>query len=140
MIRQILGSNIAIVGGGRACKAFLEFLADDIFAGQRPEILGVADINQDAEGIRHALSLGIPTFADYTEFFHLDRLDTLLELTNSHAIIETLRDAKPPALRLIDHFEARAIRDFLMVREGQDRILPRTAIRPTPPGDIWLIF
>jgi len=115
MIRQLLGSNLAIVGGGRTCKAFLEFLADDVFAGQRPEILGVADINQEADGIRYARSLGIPTFADYTDLFRLDRLDTVLELTNSHAIIEILRDAKPPALRLIDHFEARAIRDFLMV-------------------------
>jgi PAS domain S-box-containing protein len=115
MIRQFLGSSIAIVGGGRTCKAFLDFLADDVFAGQRPEVLGVADINQDAVGARHARSLGIPTFADYTELFRLERLETLLELTNSHAIIETLRDAKPPALRLIDHFEARAIRDLLMV-------------------------
>jgi PAS domain S-box-containing protein len=115
VIRKFLGSTIAIVGGGQACKAFLEFLTDDVFTGQRPEILGVADINQDADGIRYARSLGIPTFADYTDLFRLDRLETLLELTNSHAIIETLRDAKPAALRLIDHFEARAIRDFLMV-------------------------
>jgi PAS domain S-box-containing protein len=115
MIRQFLGSSIAIVGGGRACRAFLEFLTDAVFAGQRPEILGVADINQDADGIRYARALNIPTFADYTDLFRLDRLETLLELTNSHAIIETLRDTKPPALRLIDHFEARAIRDFLMV-------------------------
>jgi PAS domain S-box-containing protein len=114
MIRQLLGSNLAIVGGGRACKAFLEFLADDVFTGQRPEILGVADINQDADGIRHARSLGIPTFGDYTDLFRLERLETLLELTNSRAIIETLRDAKPPAVRLVDHFEARAMRDSLM--------------------------
>ena len=117
MIRQFLGSNIAIVGGGRACKAFLEFLKHEVFDGLRPEILGVADINQDADGIRYARSLGIPTSSDYTEFFKLSGLETLLELTNSHAIIETLRDTKPPAVRLIDHFEARAIRDFLMIEQ-----------------------
>ena len=114
MIRKILGSTIAIVGGGRACKAFLEFLLDDTFSGHRPEILGVADINQNAVGVRHARSLGIPTFADYTEFYKLEGLETLLELTDSHAIIETIRDTKPPAVRLVDHFEARAIRDSLM--------------------------
>lgn len=114
MIRKILGSTIAIVGGGRACRTFLEFLSDDIFSGHRPEILGVADINQNAVGVRHARSLGIPTFADYTEFYKLQDLETLLELTDSHAIIETIRDSKPAAVRLIDHFEARAIRDFLM--------------------------
>jgi PAS domain S-box-containing protein len=117
MIRQFLGSRIAIVGGGRACKGFLEFLTHAVFDGQRPEILGVADINQEADGIRYARALGIPTFSDYKEFFKSSRLETLLELTNSHAIIETLRDTKPPAVRLIDHFEARAIRDFLMVEQ-----------------------
>jgi PAS domain S-box-containing protein len=117
MIREFLGATIAIVGGGRACKAFLEFLTDEAFADQRPEILGVADINQEAQGLRFAASMGIPTFADYTTLFELPRLDTLLELTNSTAIIETLRDTKPPGVRLIDHFEARAIRDFLMVEK-----------------------
>ncbi len=117
MIREFLGSTIAIVGGGRACKAFLEFLTDAVFADQRPEIVGVADINQNADGIRYAASIGIPTYADYTEFFKFKNLDTLLELTNSNAIIETLRETKPPGLKLIDHFEARAIRDFLQVEK-----------------------
>ncbi len=117
MIRKFLGTTIAIVGGGRTCKAFLEFLTDAAFADQRPDILGVADINQDAVGIGHARTLGIPTFADYTQLFKLPDLETLLELTNSHAIIETLRAGKPTGLRLIDHFEARAIRDYLQVEK-----------------------
>jgi PAS domain S-box-containing protein len=117
VIREFLGSTIAIVGGGRACKAFLEFLTDDVFADQRPEILGVADINQGADGILYASSIGIPTYEDYSEFFKLPNLETLLELTNSHAIIETLRETKPAGLRLIDHFEARAIRDYLQVEK-----------------------
>jgi PAS domain S-box-containing protein len=117
VIREFLGSTIAIVGGGRACKAFLEFLTDPVFADQRPEILGVADINQGADGILYASTIGIPTYADYTELFRLPNLETLLELTNSNAIIETLRETKPAGLRLIDHFEARAIRDFLQVEK-----------------------
>jgi PAS domain S-box-containing protein len=117
VIREFLGSTIAIVGGGRACKAFLEFLTDPVFADQRPEILGVADINQGADGVLYASTVGIPTFADYTEFFKLQNLETLLELTNSNAIIETLRQTKPPDVKLIDHFEARAIRDFLQVEK-----------------------
>ena len=117
MIREFLGSTIAIVGGGRACKAFLEFLTDAVFADQRPEILGVADINQGADGIRYADSIGIPTYADYTQFYKFNNLETLLELTNSNTIIETIRETKPAELKLIDHFEARAIRDFLQVEK-----------------------
>lgn len=117
MIRKILGSTIAIVGGGRACKAFLEFLTDEAFTGQVPEILGVADIQQDAVGMQRARTLGIPTFADYTELYRMPRLQTLLELTNSAAIIETIRQTKPPGLRFIDRFEARAIRDYLQIEK-----------------------
>jgi PAS domain S-box-containing protein len=112
-----LGSTIAIVGGGRACKAFLEFLTDEVFADQRPEILGVADINQGAVGILYANSIKIPTYTDYTALFKLPHLETLLELTNSHSIIQTILETKPPGLRLIDHFEARAIRDYLQVEK-----------------------
>ena len=117
MIRKILGSTIAIVGGGRACKAFLEFLTDEAFTGQVPEILGVADIQQDAAGMQRARTLGIPTFADYTELYRMPRLQTLLELTNSAAIIETIRQTKPSGLRFIDRFEARAIRDYLQIEK-----------------------
>jgi PAS domain S-box-containing protein len=117
VIREFLGSTIAVVGGGRACKAFLEFLTDAVFSDQRPDILGVADINPDADGIRYARAMGFPTTTDYTEFFKLKNLDTLLELTNSNTIIETIRETKPAGIKLIDHFEARAIRDFLQVEK-----------------------
>jgi PAS domain S-box-containing protein len=117
VIRKILGPTIAIVGGGRASKAFLEFLTDEVFAGRAPDILGVADINQDAVGMQRARALGVSTFADYTQLFRLPGLQTLLELTNSSAIIEAIRQTKPPGLRFIDRFEARGIRDYLQVEK-----------------------
>jgi PAS domain S-box-containing protein len=117
VIRKILGTTIAIVGGGRACRTFLEFLTDEVFTGQVPEILGVADIQADAVGMQRAGALKIPTFTDYTELYRQPRLQTLLELTNSSAIIETIRQTKPEGLRFIDRFEARAIRDYLQVEK-----------------------
>lgn len=117
MIEKLLGSTVAIVGGGRACRTFLELLMQEVFACRRPEILGVADINPDAAGMQYARSLGIPTTADYTDFFRLPHLATLLELTNSNSLIERLRDSLPPGVSLINHFEARGIRDRLMVEQ-----------------------
>ena len=38
--------------------------------------------------MQRARSLGVPTFVDYTELYRLPHLHTLLELTNSSAIIE----------------------------------------------------
>ncbi len=143
MIRKILGSTIAIVGGGRACKAFLEFLTDEAFTGQVPEILGVADIQQDAVGMQRARTLGIPTFADYTELYRMPRLQTLLELTNSAAIIETIRQTKPPGLRFIDRFEARAIRDYLQiekVKQESSRELQRVKHDPDSVQELYHVL
>ena len=119
MIERVLGPAVAIVGGGRACKTFLELLMQDVFAGRRPEILGVADINPDADGMQYARRLGIPTSAAYTDLYRLKGLQTLIELTNSNSIIQTLRDTLPDGVTLIDHFEARAIRDMLMVERAR---------------------
>ncbi len=119
MIEKVLGSAVAIVGGGRACKTFLELLMQEVFTGRRPQVLGVADINPDADGMRYARTLGISTSTAYTDLYRLEGLQTLLELTNSNSIIQTLRDTLPAGVTLIDHFEARAIRDMLMVERAR---------------------
>ena len=45
MIEILLDSKIAIIGGGRFCKIFLEYLYDKNFMDRSPTLLGVADIN-----------------------------------------------------------------------------------------------
>jgi hypothetical protein len=42
--------NLAIVGGGRACKFFLEMLDKESLSGLDIRILGVCDIDPGAEG------------------------------------------------------------------------------------------
>jgi len=53
-MRDILNnSNIAVVGGGRVCKAMLKIVMGKNFH-QKMAILGVADINEQAEGLVYA--------------------------------------------------------------------------------------
>ncbi|MBW2634394.1 MAG: hypothetical protein JRE14_09805 [Deltaproteobacteria bacterium] len=47
--------NIAIVGGGRFCKALLEAILDGFDQDQSPVILGVADPNAYAVGRLYAI-------------------------------------------------------------------------------------
>jgi len=42
--------NLAIVGGGRACKFFIELLQSEPLPYLNINILGVCDINPEAEG------------------------------------------------------------------------------------------
>ena len=57
-------SKIAIVGGGRVCKAILKIVLGENFINHKLNILGVADINERAEGLVYAKKKGIFTTRD----------------------------------------------------------------------------
>ena len=78
---HILKSKFAIIGGGRFCRILLGYLFDTAFMENPPAVLGVADIDPEAEGLQFARQLGIWTTTDYREFYDLEELQYLLELT-----------------------------------------------------------
>ncbi len=112
-------SNIAIVGGGRFCKIFLKFISDKDFACQRPKVLGVADKNENAPGLRLAKQMGIFTTKYYTDLYHLKNLKIILELTNDRTLADEIKKAKPRRIKVIDHFETRAMWDFIQVEDAK---------------------
>ncbi len=126
MINNLLESNIAIVGAGKFCKAFLKFLFRDGFADRRPNILGVADINEGAAGFEYARDKGILTTTDYTELFHLKNLQVIIELTHDPALFEIINRTKPSQVKLINHLEAGTVWDSLQLEElrikGQEKL------------------
>ena len=69
--------NVGIVGGGTGCKAIMDMIRADKFKQLRMKIIGVADIDPDAKGYRHALEEGIFTTQDYTDFYQLKNLRSL---------------------------------------------------------------
>ena len=115
MTRRLLGRKIAIIGGGGFCRRMLELIAGDDFPGPRPEVLAVADPDNEAPGLQAARKMGIQTTGDYSELFGLDGLETLMELTYDTAFSEALRQQMPAGVDLIDHFDARFIWDSLQV-------------------------
>ena len=123
MLDNFLGSNIAIVGGGKFCKLFLESLSSDLFKDNGSKVLGVADINSRAEGMEYAKKLGISTTSDYTELYRLENLHVLIELTNDVTIGDVVRKNKPAGVRLIDHVEARSLWGELQLEAEKRRTL-----------------
>jgi len=122
-MRKILqNSNIAIVGGGRACKAILKIVLGENFIGQKPKILGVAEINDKAEGLIYAREKGIFTTLDYKNLYKINGLNLIIELTGDDRILEELKATKPAKVRLVDHFEAMSVWDFLQIEEERVRI------------------
>ena len=122
-MKEILeNSNIAIVGGGRVCKAILEIILGENLIGQRLSIAGVADINDEAEVLVYARDKGIFTTLDYRDLYKDKKLNLIIELTGDNSVLEELKATKPAEVRLIDHFEAMSVWDFLQIEEERVRI------------------
>ena len=115
MIHKIENTKIAIVGGGRFCDKLLRHLFSDRFEGRRPEVLGVADINDEAAGITYARTMGIFTCNDYREICSLQALETLIEVTWDLDLARTLARIKPAGVELINHQDSRFLWDLLQL-------------------------
>ncbi len=91
-----------------------------------PRILGVADLNENAVGMQLAKKLGIFTTRNYRDLFTLRQLQVLVELTSNPGLPQIIKKNLPPDLKLIDHFEARALLDEFEIetvrREGLKRL------------------
>ena len=108
--------------GGNVCKEILQIIFSEDFIDQRPKIIGVADIDDQAEGLRYAKDMGIFTTHDYKQFYETENLDLIIELTKDDRLRETIKRRKPPNIRFIDHYEAMAVWDFLQIEEESIKI------------------
>ncbi|HUU41475.1 MAG TPA: PAS domain S-box protein, partial [Desulfatiglandales bacterium] len=127
-MKEVLkNSNLAIIGGGRVCKAILMIILGRHFVIKDFNILGVADINDKAEGLVYARKRGLFTTLDYKDFYKFKELDLIIELTANNAVLEDLKKNKPAKARLIDHFAAMSVWDFLQIEE--ERVIIKRDLR-----------
>lgn len=140
-MREILeNSNIGIVGGGRVCKAILKIVLGEDVSNDKMNILGVAEINEKAEGLVYARKKGIFTTSNYKELYGLRGLNVIIELTGDNKVLEELEVTKPAKARLIDHFEAMSVWDFLQIEEERLRIKKELGGHIGDPGKIEMEF
>jgi PAS domain S-box-containing protein len=115
VLDNLLKSNIAIVGGGNLCKKLLQLLFSEPFEDCHPTILGVADVDNQAEGWVLAKQLGIFTTADYRELYALKDLQVIMELTPDAEFGSIINKEKPIGVELVDHVTARTVWSALQV-------------------------
>jgi len=104
--------NIAIVGGGRACKFFLKLLQTDYLKYLDVNLLGVCDIDPEAEGLKMARDMGISVTDNFRDFFELENLDSIIELTNNREVLLELTRLRPEGVGIIEHNIGRVFRSF----------------------------
>jgi PAS domain S-box-containing protein len=120
-MERVLNSNVAIVGGGNFCKNMLELLFSDHFKDCRPTIMGVADVNDQAEGLVYAKERGIFTTADFREFYAFQDLQILMELTDDTELGGIIKKEKPEHVAVVDRVDARTVWSALQM-EAEKRI------------------
>lgn len=123
MVSILENSKIAIVGGGRFCLELLQTLYGDTKLVNRPEILGVADINNQAVGLAFAKEKGIFTTSDYRKLYRLPGLSLMVEATKNDILAEAISKNKPHGVQVLDHFEARTILDQIHLEAKNSEIL-----------------
>ena len=107
--------NIAIVGGGRACKFFLELLQTDYLKYLDIHLMGVCDIDPHAEGLLMAKQMGIFTTDNFRDFFKFKELNSIIELTNNRKVLLDLVKLRPKGVGILEHNIGRFFRLFYHV-------------------------
>ena len=108
--KQLL--NIAIIGGGKTCKSFLEFLRNKSLSFLDIRPVGVCDIDPEAEGLRLAKEMGIYTTDDFRNLFEIKDLDGVIELTNIRKVLLEVIRLKPEGLGVVEYSISRFFKNL----------------------------
>ena len=118
--------NVAIVGGGRTCKAIMDMLFAKKLGHLQMKLIGVADINPEAVGYREAQNRGIDTTRDYHELYKLRNVNMIIDLTGRDDVAAEISRTKPDDIRLMDHVIVRLLKDIMRIEE--ERVAERKRV------------
>jgi diguanylate cyclase (GGDEF)-like protein len=96
--------KVCIVGCGKGGAALLDILKDDLSV----KVVGVAEINPLAKGLRVAKAMKIPVYSDYREIIGRG-IDIIINVTGLDAVAAELKAAKPHHVEVIDGLSARLL-------------------------------
>jgi len=105
--------------------AILQMLSGENFGQKNFTISGVADIDDQAMGLKYARQLGVFTTNDYRKLFKLKNLHSIIELTKDDDLSGDIRRSTPPGIRFFDHFEARSVLDYLQIEGEKTSVLKK---------------
>ncbi len=123
--------NLAIVGGGKACKYFLELLKSEPFPYLDIKIKGVCDINPEAEGLVLAKEQGIYTTANFKDLFEIKNLGSIIELTGNRDVLLEIIRQRPKGIGVIEHNLGRLMRRLFEVSQSLDSAKKRLILKKT---------
>lgn len=99
--------KIAVVGAGSDCLSLLNVIDQYKFRIVSPVVVAVADIDDQAVGLVEARKKGILVTNDYNDFFKMDNIDFIIEMTGNMDIYNDILSKKKSSVRVIAHLTAR---------------------------------
>ncbi|MBW1782765.1 MAG: PAS domain S-box protein [Deltaproteobacteria bacterium] len=114
--------RVAIVGGGKACYNLLKVLNSNQPSRLNIAILGVADTNPEAPGLRYARELNLLTTNDIRDLLDLDGLNLIIELTGSPEVRAELMRIIPSTVSVMDHMGARFLWDLIQMETEKSQL------------------
>lgn len=90
-------THVVIIGAGRGGISLLEIFYKDPLV----KILGIADRNPQAPGLKLAKKLRIPTATDYRKLLTLKQLEILIDVTGDLEVERELQRLRPPGVAVI---------------------------------------
>lgn len=108
-------TRVLIIGAGKGGMALLKLFGSD----PAVEIVGIADVNPRAPGLREAKKANIPVAADFRQFLSSPNIDLIMNVTGKPDLQEEIRRLKPKSSELIGGSSARFL--WALVEERQRR-------------------
>jgi PAS domain S-box-containing protein len=112
-------TNILIIGAGKGGSLLIELLHKSGLVN----IVGVADININAPGMKIAQELGIPTSTNYKDFLVIKEISEIVNVTGSKKIQEELLKNKPPDVEIIGGYSAKFLWNLIEERKHAEEAL-----------------
>ncbi len=114
-VNERFSINIAMVGGGRDCRFFLDLIHDNPSPIFNIKVLGVCDKNPDAKGMLLAEQMGIYTTDNLHDLLNIDQLDSVLELTGKWDVLLEIIRLRPMNVGILEFKNKRIVRSFVHV-------------------------
>jgi two-component system sensor histidine kinase DegS len=86
--RGAAATHVAIIGAGRGGTALMEIFAKDPLV----QIVGIAEVNPKATGLKLARRLNIPVTRDYQDLLAMECVDLIIDVSGNPSIERVLQD------------------------------------------------
>lgn len=115
-------THVAIIGAGKGGTALMEIFAEDPLV----RIIGIAEINPKAVGLKLARRLHIPVTRDYRDLLEMERVDLIIDVSGSPEVGRVLLDFHRMGVTIIGGASAKFMWQLIEARIRATAEIERT--------------